>query len=132
MTSATERLRELLDERGVERKAGESEIDHVTMWKANGGHAEFYESKTTNPDLLQVNYYNLTPEQAIAATLGRGTCHMKHSQDECYDEHTGEEWSTHCWKCTACGEKVAGGATSNGVTAGPRFCPYCGREVVDE
>lgn len=69
--TATERLWALLDERGVERKFEESAIDHVTTWNANGGHAEFYESKTTNPDLLQVSYYDLTPEQAVEATLGR-------------------------------------------------------------
>ena len=73
MTS-TDELRRLLDERGVEWGAEESELDHVTTWNANGGQAMFYESKTTIPNLLQVNYHHLTPEQAIEATLGRSGC----------------------------------------------------------
>ena len=68
--TATDELRRLLDGRGVEWGAEESELDHVTTWNANGGQAMFYESKTTNPNLLQVNYYDLTPAQAVEATLG--------------------------------------------------------------
>lgn len=111
--TATEELRRLLDERGVRWGAEESELDHVTTWNANGGQAMFYESKTTNPNLLQVNYYDLTTEQAVEATLGRGTCRMTEQDD-------GFGW----WECSECG----------GILPAPdiiNYCPNCGRKVVD-
>ena len=143
--TATERLRELLDERGVKYETEDRPTIRYTEW----GDWVFAEPLDAKPHTLgaqcELMRIPATPEQAIAATLGndgaersndgvaeRGTCHMKRSQDECYDEHTGEEWSVGCWKCTACGENVAGGATSNGVTAGPRYCPVCGAKVVGE
>lgn len=107
--SATDELRRLLDERGVEWGAEESELDHVTTWNANGGQAMFYESKTTNPNLLQVNYYDLTPEQAVEATLGRGMCRQIETEEgfivcsECGAPQPEDYTVYYCW---CCGRKV--------------------------
>lgn len=56
-----------------------------------------------------------TPDQAIAATLGPGTCH--------------DTWDTDLtgrlrFQCSECG------AVSLEIV--PRFCPNCGRKVVGE
>lgn len=117
MTSATDELHRLLDERGVEWGAEESELDHVTTWNANGGQAMFYESKTTNPNLLQVNYYDLTPAQAVEATLGRGTCHAESDLSE--------------WVCSACQCWIPLGLTPENIQYASewRYCPHCGAEV---
>ena len=125
MTSATEKLRRLLDERRVEWTAEESEIDHVTTWNVNGGHAEFYESKTTNPDLLQVSYHYCTPKQAIAATLGPGTCH--------------DDGDPSDFCCSECGVRMFTNtsdtytmiaADEHTIIKHPNYCPNCGRKVV--
>lgn len=70
MTSATEELRRLLDERGVKYERPE---DGTTIYYDSGGNRYTY---NVNPDSgwAQLFGYNLTPEQAIAATLGSGTC----------------------------------------------------------
>lgn len=127
--TATDELRRLLDERGVEWGAEESELDHVTTWNANGGQAMFYESKTTNPNLLQVNYYDLTPAQAVEATLGRGTCNADETDTwECVRDDLGGYGKTltvHVMECTECGH------TYEHVNGSYEFCPRCGRKVVD-
>ena len=112
--TATDELRRLLDGRGVEWGAEESELDHVTTWNANGGQAMFYESKTTNPNLLQVNYYHLTPEQAVEATLGRGTCRECAGMEDVFE-------------CSECGMRYEGWALKRWA----RYCPNCGRKVVE-
>ena len=119
--TATDELRRLLDERGVEwRKAphysGESQ-DNETIFEGNG--IEWYTNDHMNGRLgLRALRYEVTPEQAIEATLGRGTCH--------------EEIIDHHWRgCCSCGyiwEFMYG----IGKCERPHYCPNCGRKVVDE
>jgi len=86
MTSATEVLRHMLDERGVEWW----QKKRHTCWKVGKGQEVEMWRAWEAPDgslTLKVDYiYQLTPEQAIAATLGAtdakptqvessGTCH---------------------------------------------------------
>lgn len=71
--SPTERLREMLDERGVEWTAPNSILrDEMTCWMAGGFDYEAFE--IPEPDgtflLTAAHQEELTPEQAIAATLG--------------------------------------------------------------
>lgn len=54
--------------------------------------------------------YNLTPAQAIAATLSAGTCHEVEDEDtgfivcsECGAVHDTDYTNYHCW---CCGRKV--------------------------
>lgn len=118
---ATEKLRQMLDTRGVEWQATESEIDHVTAWIENGGHAEFFESKTINHDLLQISYYDPTPEQAVEATMGRGTCHVESVARNDYGY--APQVSDYTFELS-CGHSVTWDER-------PDYCPWCGREVVE-
>ena len=56
----------------------------------------------------------LTPAQAIAATIGRGTCHME-TDDSC------QNWNS----CSECGADYYTDQPIN-------YCPNCGRRVVDQ
>lgn len=68
MTSATDELRRLLDERGVEWdtfSVGNTEYIH---WTNNDGH--WCAASIGGPLSLHVNILSATPEQAVEATLG--------------------------------------------------------------
>jgi len=109
--TATDELRRLLDERGVEW--AEPTMKPNTTW--------FPDAYGTNcrvkpwGDALCVKRYGLTPQQAIDATLGRGTCR--------------ETIIDHYWRgCGSCGyiwEFMYG----IGKCERPRYCPNCGRRV---
>ena len=106
MESSTKILRRMLDERGVEWwqkkrhtcwKVGKGQ--EVEMWRA----WEAHDGSLT----LKVDYiYDLTPEQAIAATLGTGTCHEIEDEDtgfivcsECGAVHDESYTACYCWCC---------------------------------
>ena len=117
--TATDELRKLLDERGVEYEDSEL-IDHVnrtttyyTEWGGNddGDGANVYVEYT---DGTVLRMFDATPEQAIAATLGRGTCKWKPA-----DFITEGDW----WN-TECGESFTW--EPYGV---PNYCPNCGARV---
>ena len=122
MTSATERLRALLDELGVEWRntphySSESQ-DNETVFEGNG--IEWYANDHLNGRLgLRAVRYEVTPEQAVEATLGRGTCHAVFEVDAMSeDERVGE------YVCSECGETF-----NDGHGEFPRYCPNCGRKV---
>lgn len=114
--SATERVRELLDERGVE---WDEYGDGYTLLRHGG------REYTVQPNVCnRLIVTNLTPEQAIAATLGRSECHDKNG----FDSDTGFE-------CTVCGTMVDSYMVTTEDTGHYtqfNFCPNCGRKVVDE
>lgn len=68
--NATKRLRKLLDERGVEYK-GFGSLDYIlfTEWHVGDAICHFCESKKKPIELVH-RMFDVTPEQAIAATLG--------------------------------------------------------------
>ena len=104
--NATDELRRLLDERGVEYTVVPEDMYSREYIKI--GNIEIL----TN-DRGEVAVYYLTPEQAVEATLGRGTCRMT-EQDDRFG------W----WECSECG----------GILPAPdiiNYCPNCGRKVVD-
>lgn len=101
--SATEELRRLLDERGVE---WDEYGDGYTLFQRGG------REYTVQPNVCnRLIVTNLTTEQAIAATLGPGTCHNT-SGNELY------------FVCSECGD--------NPLVIRPHYCPNCGAKVVDE
>lgn len=117
MTTSTERLHKLLDERGVEWREGVS--SHTIEWmNANGQRCS---AMYWNPT-FSVCISECTPEQAIAATLGSGTCRLEsmHSYtDSCATMryvielscHTLDDWSE---------------------SEPPAYCPWCGAKVVEQ
>ena len=121
MTSATERLRALLDERGVEYT-----IDH--------GYREFFwdfgetgtvrASAVGTKGLVQMIVTGVTPEQAVAATLGPGTCKPIISDNLAESEGTGDAWAD----CSECGHLLF--VLTDPNSQPPNYCPSCGRRIV--
>lgn len=135
-TSATEKLRRLLDERGVGYRAWDGGAHPMTVWHVDEQSFEFEECRLINGAkqvsnnpwdndghcMLTITNRDCTPEQAIAATLGSETCH---------DKNGGDAW---CFSCDACGcvmpwrdsfsvRTIIGGSLN--------YCPNCGRKVVN-
>jgi len=108
-SSATEELRRMLDERGVEwwpmhDVENGYHQDRDTEFVIDGKKYTAHEWGGT------LNVYGLTPEQAIAATLGRGTCH--------------KEWRKDGYGfCSECGANI--------TSACDRYCWQCGRRIVE-
>lgn len=112
--TATEDLRRMLDERGVEYEGGERSV----RWRDRNG-VMMQAFPLANGE-LGMDVWSCTPEQAIAATLGRGTCQQ--------EEHG---WSTegdHARVWLTCGHDCM----VETVADLPNFCPECGAEVVAE
>lgn len=119
MTSATDELRRMLDERGVEHYDG----TESTLWlKDEHGYRASADELTSGR--MSVHIWCETPEQAIDATLGPGTCHIK--------VYFGE------WYCTGCGDMVGTCDPDSELCVDGNyvsmwnFCPNCGAKVVDE
>ena len=112
--SATDELRRLLDERGVEWDYGITGTAS-TMFNANGVELTFIDMR----DGVTCSTI-LTPEQAIAATVGRGTCRNVHEPPK-----STTFWPTPHFKCSECG------ATHISMEY-VFYCPNCGRKLVDE
>lgn len=112
--TATDELRRLLDERGVEWK--DYGYENHTWW--GEWHAE--NRPSVNGLFLKVEGV-VTPAQAIDATLGRGTC-----------RNVGYYIDGTRFKCSACGYNGWTKYAADGNDRVPNYCPNCGREVVDE
>lgn len=121
MNDATEHLRAMLDERGVEWRGG---LPTETMVEAGGLDLLYVALPDGRVRAFIRNY--LTSEQAIEATLGRG---------ECRDiEDSGTDFC-----CSACGARlyIDTGDTYTMIAADehtiikrPNYCPNCGARVV--
>lgn len=117
--TATERLRELLDERGVEHYDG---IESTLWLKDEHGYRASADELTSGR--MSVHIWCDTPEQAIAATLGAETCH--------------DAGGSYAFICSECGCRldvtdVDGEPTMwlDGMATVPRYCPNCGRKVTE-
>ena len=122
--SATEELRRLLDERGVEWRAADSQYAKETCWsymsKLTAAFTE-YGNGTTRCDC---DTWCFTPEQAVEATLGRGACEVE-GYDDGMDDGMDGEWYTYgppTWYLS-CGHETHGSTR-------PRYCSACGARVV--
>lgn len=118
--TATDELRRMLDERGVEYDVDDTQVDgngtmyQVTYVKEGYGRTWVYE-EPPECDLLVSYNYDLGAEQAIEATLGRGTCHLEINT------------SMTAVVCDRCNYPMPCGTVLTEV----RYCPNCGRQVVD-
>lgn len=110
--TATDRLRRLLDERGVKHYDG----TECTYWgytvlaRSDGSFPIYRFSATEVTDGVSVHLLRVSPEQAVEATLGRGTCKVVSKPCDMWECECGKAW----WH---------GGA--------PNYCPSCGRVVVE-
>ena len=102
--TATEELRRLLDERGIEWTHEDGTVNF-----ANDGHWCHAWAYSDGEMCVSMGYF--TPAQAVDATLGRGTCRVVSKPSDMWECECGKAW----WH---------GGE--------PNFCPNCGREVVFE
>ena len=123
--TAIEELRRLLDERDEYYKTSGNKtwwgrpIDRQTGKPINVFH---YQAQPMGEDRLFVELQLATPEQAVAATLGLGTCH----------DMGGCRW----FRCSACGfgieDMYVNDEDEYPPDDQPRYCPNCGRLVVEE
>ena len=114
-SNATE-LRRLLEERGIEYRTVEVHGMLVTLFE----HDRFTWSVTDHPDGYMIaNCGGLTPEQAVAATLGAGECEVVMSSTDglCTD-------NPKHWFKLSCGHSF----TVDGLEK-PVACAVCGKEV---
>lgn len=118
MSSATDELRRLLDERGVEYETYDPPYpefstptsDITTRW----GNASYREWPNGT---ISFSARGTAPEQAISATLGPGTCHNE------------SEYPQMFFYCSECG---CAHKRNRAYVDMPRFCPNCGRKVISE
>ena len=125
--TATNELRRMLDERDEYYQTSGNKtwwgrpIDARTGEPINVFHNQ---AQPMGDDRLFVELQLATPERAIEATLGRGTCH-----------DVGKGWM---WRCSECRCRLdidrdyLPTMWVDGVASVPRFCPNCGRRVVGE
>ena len=123
MNSATDELRRLLDERGVEWE----DFDGKPTWAGGDGRMHYARQEFTFAGLTdEVTVYHLTPAQAIDATLGRGTCKLD------FTAYTKGGVDFAGFRCDGCGftQAVPSGDLW-GVTRFWSYCPNCGKRVVE-
>ena len=143
--SATDELRRMLDERGVEYESISDTCTYV-------GETQLTEYE---PGIVGLQMRNLTPEQAIAATLGgstltahdvweaignHGVSQLQAIADELNAVMGGGECEAYrdeygVWHCSSCekgADKITG---SDGALESwndswpPNFCPMCGARI---
>ena len=112
MGNPTEELRAKLDELGVEWETGEDSHGDEEIWWRSPVLDEWV-CATLGEELgtVQLEHpMDITPEQAIAATVGAGTCHIIEDEDtgylmcsECGAIHPDEYTMYYCW---CCGRKI--------------------------
>ena len=119
--TATEELLRLLDERGVEYCFIKG--TKVFEWDFEGTDGEGSAHATEVDGGINMMACSLTPEQAVAATLGFGTCHIVKETKTIRSMLRGEVEVTD-EKCSECGGYMEVGA---GVLR--NYCPNCGRRV---
>ena len=127
MSSATDELRRLLDKRGIEYRAYDEPDESIicTQWEACG----FLWDADDREERIYLSADRLvTPEQAIAATLGTGTCKdLGGGPDEF------GEWYFVCseCKCEFGYDNFACEFADGNDIGSPHYCPNCGRKVVE-
>lgn len=126
--SATDELRRLLDERGVrwDELVGHPVVIGTEWHDRDGFPCTALEHADDVPDGMLSVQANLTPEQAVEATLGMGTCEIL-GYDDGYDEGVDGEMYQYADPryFLSCEHEAYGSVV-------PKYCPECGRKVVDE
>ncbi|MBR2681727.1 MAG: hypothetical protein IKF14_13645 [Atopobiaceae bacterium] len=115
MNNVTDKLRRMLDERGIEWTSHGAK--NHTWYDANGGAR--VTAYVIDAGHIRIRMCGLTPEQAIAATVGAGTCHMEVHDNLAETEGMGEAWL----ECDECHWQMQ----LEPSTPRFKFCPNCGR-----
>ena len=104
----------------------------ITFWNRDDGCeclAYGYRPPNGVPKLA-IKVVGLTdPEQAIAATLGTGTCHLEEIDKDCdtaSEYMLNREWCFDAVYRCSCGCRFGHAAHDR-----PRYCPNCGARVVE-
>lgn len=116
--TATDELRRLLDERGVEWMPSVFDRQHETFYEVNG--VGFI--VTEFPEIQRMSLacdMRITPKQAVEATLGRGTC-----------RNVGWRIDLDEFECSECGYDGWTKWAIDHRDRVPNYCPNCGRRVV--
>lgn len=113
--TATDELRRLLDERGVkwDELVGHPVVVGTAWYDRDGCPCTALEHADDVPNGLLNVQANLTPEQAIEATLGREEC---------------KDIGRYCFTCSECGWTADEPRHALGGFS-PSYCPNCGRRV---
>ena len=120
--TATDELRRMLDERGVEYT--EDHGYREFFWDF-GEYGKARASGIGTRGLVQMIVTGITPAQAVEATLGRGTCRFE-TVVQYLDKRRSR---ADLCECDRCGYRCARGFIRDESF---KYCPNCGREVVDE
>lgn len=147
MTTTTDKLRRKLAELHVEYETIDGPDICFTEWSTHNGAFVFTareSSRSYGDNMLRVETCGIpksciiaTPEQAIAATLGSCNCSNNCMNSErtgtCHDRGTFNSWGF--FTCSNCSIvfplDAVKDAPSIGRTLPPKYCPNCGRKVVD-
>ena len=131
--TATERLRAILDERGVEWWQSANTLGCIfTRWYSPLFGDEVCAMENGDGE-LELFSHLMTPEQAVAATLGAGTCKPREVRSRF--SKTQEYVTYHC----KCGHELGGYMTAElpfphtyNEDELPNYCPNCGRRIAEE
>lgn len=124
--TATEELRRLLDERGVEWWQSANTLGCVfTRWYSPLFGDEVCAMENGEEGLVLFDHF-VAPEQAVEATLGRGMCHPVTNDNLTESEGTGDAWAD----CSECGHLLC--VLTDPSSQMPNYCPNYGRKVVGE
>ena len=137
--TATDELRKLLDERGVEWREDAWKPARITEWDSKYGTVCAATSwETMGHEWLHLCFYSLTPEEVLAATLGGGTLTAEqvreliaphlHARPTFDFGHHGAVWRA---DFQAIADKL--NATLGRGTCKPTeedCCPICGEDLV--
>ena len=106
--TATDELRRLLDERGIEHMDFNMPERSLTLFAGDEHDGAYTENSVDT--ILTV--YGASPAEAVEATLGMGTCHECAGMEDVFE-------------CSACGMRFEGWALKRWA----RYCPNCGRRI---
>ena len=119
--SVTDELRRLLDEHGIEHYDHDHRDVRVTEWDNGGKRDARYEEWSSGT--VRFDASNVTAEQAIAATVGRGTCRFN---VVFYKDFATPRQHGNICKCDACGYQHLYGLI---IDARFKYCPNCGARI---
>ena len=136
--TATDELRRLLDERGIEYEPIDSvhSPNRRTLWgkvergKGILGMDAKYETIEFKKG-MRLTISDCSPEQAVEATLGRGTCRVvrkpvSYSDDWKESFEAAGVVEVYTPTCSECGAYIE---PPSEFTAGWNYCPNCGRRI---